>query len=301
MNYTKLTAELRALLAYMDANIDKVTDISEHLQERIYQLLVKELHLFDTVEGKLTPSRDFKLRILDIEDKIYKILGQKNYVDTITGFVDTFQTIEARTLKLHKTFNDLDVAITAVKPARQLLYEQAYEGLTSGLATAYVEPVKYLLISNVTGGASIQDGLEMLDMWNNDKMVTGKFTVDGTPAPSLKKYATQMARDSAYSVSRTANNIIKDKYGLDAIAYVGGVIEDSRPICEYIVSLKRPVLLTEIDALFNGKIPPEAMKFAEHPTKKAFLQGTIPGTDGENFAQRCGGYNCRHSALPVRA
>lgn len=301
INYTKLTSEIRALLAYMDANVDKVTDISEKLQERIYQMLVREITLFDTIEGKLSPQRDFKLRILDIENRIYRILEQKNYLETVTGFVDTFQTIEARTLKIHKTFNDLDVAITAVKPQRQLLYQQALDGFTKSLATSYVEPAKYLLISQVTGGASIKDALEQLDLWNNDKMVTGKFTNNASPAPSLTKYATQLARDSAYAVSRNTNNIIKDKYGLDAIAYVGGVVEDSRPVCEYLVSLKRDIKLSEIQELLDGNIPPEAMKFSPKPTKKAFLQGVIPGTDATNFCSRCGGYSCRHSAWPVRS
>lgn len=301
MNYTKLTAEMRALLAFMDANVDKVADISEHLQERIYLMLVREIQLFDTIEGRLSPSRDFKARILDIENRIYNILGQNNYTETIQGFVDTFQTIEDRNIKIHRTFNEIEVAITAVKPTRQLLYQQAMDGLTSGLATAYVEPAKYLLMSQVTGGASIGDALEQLELWNNDKMVTGKFTTDGKPAPSLTKYATQLARDTAYAVQRNQNNIIKDKYGLDAVAYVGGLRRDSRPICEYIVSLKRPVLLTEIDSLFAGDIPQQAMKFAEKKTKKGFLQGTIPGTNGENFCQRCGGFNCLHQSLPVRS
>lgn len=301
MNYTKLTAEMRALLAFMDENVDKVTEISGHLQERIYLMLVREIQLFDTIEGNLTPSRDFKARILDIENRIYKILGQKNYTETIQGFVDTFQTIEARNVKIHRTFNDIEVALTAVKPTRQLIYEQALDGLTSGLATAYVEPAKYLLMSQVTGGASINDALQQLELWNGDKMVTGKFTVDGKPAPSLTKYATQLARDTAYAVNRNINNIVKDKYELDAVAYVGGTRKDSRPLCEYLVSLKRPVLLTEIDALFRGDIPPEAMKFAEKKTKKGFLQGTIPNTGKDNFCQNCGGYNCLHQAMPVRA
>lgn len=301
MTYTQLTAEMRAILAYMDANIEKVEEISEHLQERIYQMLVREITLFDTVEGYLTPSRDFKARILDIENKIYKILGQKNYTETVQYFVDTFQTIEQRNVKLHKSFNDIEVGITQVRPTTALLYEQAYDGLTSGLATAYVQPAKYLLMSQVTGGASINDALKQLEMWNDDKMVTGKFTQDGKPAPNLKRYATQLARDSAFAVNRNVNNIVKDKYDLTAIAYVGGVRRDSRPICEYLVSLKRPILLTEVDALFAGNVPPEAMKFAEEKTKKGFLQGTIPGTNGDNFTQRCGGYNCLHQAMPVRA
>lgn len=300
MNYTKLTTEIRAILAFMDANIDKVEEISAHLQERIYQMLVREIQLFDTIEGRLTPSRDFKLRILDIERKIYDILGQKNYTNTIADFVDTFQTIEARNLKIHKTFNDLDVAITAVKPARQLLYQQALDGLTSGLAEAYVSPVKYLMISSVTSGSSINDALELLEKWDKNEMVTGKFTNNATPAPNLQRYATQLARDSAYAVQRTQNNIIKDRYGLNRLAYVGSVVEDSRPSCEYVVSLKRPVTYQEIEGLLKGDIPPEAMKFAPKPTAKSFLQGVIPGTDINNFTQRCFGYSCRHQAMPIR-
>ena len=300
MDYNNLDRELKELIIFIDGHIDSVENISATLQQRIYNLLLSEIEKFDTENGRLIAGTDFRKRILAIESKMLEILGQKNYEKVIDDFVNIFEQIEDRNIILQRSFNELEIKLKDVRPSRLLLYEQALEGLTSAVNEAYVQPVKYLLMQQVTAGLTIKESKELLDRWDKGELVLGKYTQDAKPTPNLQKYATRIARDSAYGVHRTFNNMVKDKYELTAIAYVGGLVSDSRPICEYLVNLKRPILLSEIEDLFLGKIPPQAMVYAEKPTKKSFLQGTIPNTNATNFCQYCGGYNCRHQAFAVK-
>lgn len=302
MSYNDGVAGLLDIIGFMDSRINTVEEIAARLQERIYDLLIREIQLFDIIEGRLSPGADFRKRILLMEQKILDIVGQKNFANAVISLTDGFETVEAKNMALQKLLNNVDVKPMDVKPDRLLTYERAIDALSAnkGINSAYVQPVKYLMAQQVTSGASVKDALGIIEKWNAGEMVKGKFTQDGAPTPNLQKYSTQVARDSIYGVHRSFNNIVKDKYGLKSVIYVGTVVKDSRPLCEYLVSLKRPILLSEIADLFAGKIPDAAMAFAEKKTKEGFLQGTVPGTNADNFCQYCGGYNCLHQSLAVK-
>lgn len=302
MNYRDAYKELKDIIAFMDGKVEGIAEISETLQERIYNLIVREIQLFDVVNGRLTAGVDFRKRILLIEQRISEIVGQKNFSNEIDKLLNSFESVERRNITFQSIFNDIGVKPMDVKPDRLLTYERAKDALSAntGINVAYVQPIKYLIATQVTSNAGINDALKIIEAWNKGEMVKGKFTNDGTPTPNLQKYATQVARDSIYGVHRGFNNIVKAKYGLGNIIYAGGLVKDSRPLCEYLVSLRRPIALEEIGELFKGKIPPAAMAFAEKPTKEGFLQGTVPGTNADNFCEYAGGINCQHQAIAVR-
>lgn len=282
MDYRKAKSELLALHNYMDANIDKVAEISATLQERIYKLLLSRLNDFDSAEGKLVASQDYRRKILDIERRVNKILGQQNYKESINSFLNSFQEIEDRNVVLQRTFNQIEVNRKVLTPSRLLLYEQAADALSPALADVYVQPAKMLLMQQITSGATLSETQTMLKNWNEGEYNSGRLG-NGVKAPALDKYATQIARDSAYGVHRNINNIVKDKYGLERFVYVGGVIADSRPFCIHLVALNRPIALEEIP-----------------PLVKKFPDGLYPNTSKRNFMQVCGGYSCRHQAMAVR-
>lgn len=299
-SYAELRQRFLGLVEYMDGEISTLEDVSASYQDKIYQLLLEEIERFDTVNGAININTDFKRRILLIESRIRDILGTEDYLKSIDTFTHIYQTIQDRNLSLQLTYNELEVKVKDIIPARQLIYARAVDGFKKNIAQEYIQPVKYLLMQQATSGATIKESKAILNRWNDGLLVDGKFTQPETPTPNLQKYNTQVARDTAYGFHRTLNNIVKDRYGLANIAYVGGVVSDSRPVCKYLVSLRRPISLEEIEQLFTGKIPEEAMVYAPKPTRQSFLAGTVAGTNGDNFCQFCGGYNCRHQALAVR-
>lgn len=282
MDYNKAARELTSLNDFMLLNIDKVEEISTTLQERIYNLLLSRIQQFDMEDGKFVANQDYRMRILDIERRIDEILGQKNYQESITSFLNTFEEIEDRNILLQRDFNELKVAKSTLTPARKLLYEQAKDAMLPALSNVYVQPVKMVLLQQITTGATLSETQTLLRNWNTGELNSGRLA-NGVKAPALDKYNTQIARDSSFGVHRNINNIIKDKYELESLIYVGGVVKDSRPFCKHLVSLKRPIKLTEI--------PPLVQRYPE---------GLYPNTTKRNFMQVCGGFSCLHTAMAVR-
>lgn len=282
MDYPTLISDIRELLNYMDGNIDAVTDVAAPIQRQVYELLRRELMKFEITDGNLVPQQDLRKRLIHIEDEIERITGVKIWDDKITEFLSTFQTIEDRNIAMQAKHNDIKVQRSLLTPARRLIYDQAEYALTQGVKLSYVEPVKFVLMQQVTSGASITDALELLKKWDAGELSKGRYTND-MPAPNLQKYATSIARGATYGVDRTTNSIIKDRYKLNGFVYAGGLREDSRPLCEHLVGLKRPISFEELP-----------------PLLALYPQGLIAGTDVTNFIQNCGGYNCLHRAFPTR-
>lgn len=274
--------EIEELLSYMDRQIDGLAEISIPIQQKIYDIVRAELLKFEQTDGAFVATQDLNERLIQVQKKIEAVLNVKIWRTGITDFLQTFQTIEDRNIQLQRSYNDLKVAKDLLSPARKFIYEQAKYKLTTSVRSEYVEPVKYLLMQQVTGGSSITDALKMLERWNTGELSQGKFT-NNNPAPNLTKYATQIARDTAYSTDRTINAIIKERYQLTSFIYAGSIIQDSRPLCRALLSMPQPIPFEQLPALII-----------------AYPQGLIAGTNQQNFIEVCGGYNCRHKAFPVR-
>lgn len=282
MDNRQLKYDLELLLSFIDEHIANINGLAATLQAKVYEIVRLELLKFDSEDGKLIPDQDLRKRLVSIDAKITQVFGVSIWEDGITDFLSSYQTIEDQNVSLHRTYNQLVIDTRLLTPARRFIYEQAKYSLSTGIKSQYIQPVKFLLMQQVTSGASIQDGLKMLEKWNDGELTSGSQT-NGRQTPNLTRYATQIARDSAYSVDRTINNIIKEKYELDGFMYAGGIVEDSRPLCVHLVNMNRPVAFDELG-----------------PLLKQYPQGLYPETTVDNFLQRCGGYACRHKAFAVR-
>lgn len=260
----------------MDESIDAVQVASTKAQERIYELLLRRMLELDYQQGLLNPTQPLAQKIARIEGEIQYILGEL-YTPRITEYLDTYQIVEDRNISLQKGYNELVIAKSLLSPARKVVYDQAEYYLMDGLADAYVQPAKYLLMQAVTNGLSLKDAKSLLKNWNEGKMATGGQLTSGRPTPRLQTYSTQIARDSIYQYNGTIQNIIHEKFELTKGVYVGGLVKDSRPACKYLVGLKRKIDIDEIPAVLE-KYP----------------QGVIPGTTKKNFSVRRCGYGCMH-------
>lgn len=282
MNLNELESEIKGLLTFIEDSIAKIGNASIGLQARIYDIVRLELLKFEQTDGVFVTEQDLRKRLISLEDKIFAILNNESWDVTIVEYLNTLQTIQDRNVAMQLSYNDLKVNTRLLSPARLYIYEQAKYALTTAVAPQYVEPVKYLVMQQVTSGNTITESLKMLQRWNEGELTNGKYT-NKILTPNLQKYATQIARDTSYSVDRTINSIIKERYGLGKFIYVGGVIEDSRPLCRYLVGLRRKIGFDELPELIQQ-----------------FPDGLIAGTDEKNFTQNCGGYNCRHRVMAVK-
>lgn len=282
MNLAQLEDEIQRLLGIIESKTNGIEGVSSTLQAQAYKIIKEEFLKFPQADGHFIADKSMRTRLIAIDDKVREIFKLSIWDKSINEFLPVFQTIQDMNVQMQYDYNKLKVAVQDLNPSRQYIYQQAKYALTTAVAPQYVEPITTVLMQQVTGGASIQQGLAMLEKWNEGKLSDGRYT-NKIMAPNLQKYATQIARDSAYSLDRTINSVIKDRHDLDKFIYVGGVISDSRPLCRYLVSLHRKIAFDELPPLFE-----------------LYPDGLIEGTNRQNFTIRCGGYNCRHRAMAVR-
>lgn len=281
MNYGQIESKVVELANYVDGRIELIEKSSLATQQSIYAMLNDEILKFEISQGQYVVGQDLRKRLAIIEGKINSILGGKDYTIPMREFLTDFTTIQDKTIDLFKSVNDLELDLKELRPAKQIIYEQARDALTKAVAPEYVEPLKKLIAQNVMQGRSLTDTVKQLERWNEGELSSGRLA-NGTPTPNLQKYAVQMARDSAYSVSRTTNNIFKDKFGLTKFVFAGGLVKDSRPLCKYMVSQNREFTFEEMPPLF-----------AQMP------EGLYPQTQISTYTNTCNGYGCRHIIYPV--
>lgn len=212
---------------------------------------------------------------------IKEILGDV-YRPSIKEYLSTYSTIEETTIALNKSYNQLVIEKSLLTPARRSIYNQAEYYLTEGLADAYIQPAKYLLMQQVSTGVTIKDAERVLRNWNDGELTSGKLA-SGRQTPNLQKYARQISVDSIHQYNGTIQQVIKDEFQLTKGVYVGDIIKDSRPFCKHMVGMKRKIEIDEIPDLI-----------------KRFPDGIIPGTTKKNFSVYRGGYGCRHLWMWVK-
>jgi hypothetical protein len=281
MTLAELSSAVSQFLTDLENGVDVFGRASTSAQSEVYKMLLDELGKFDTTGGRFTVGAPYYNRFSYIERNMDEILDNI-YRPAVSEYLNQYSTIDQVNAGFQRSYNDIEVSVSKLTAARQTIYRQAEWALQSAVKDAYVQPVKYMLMQQVTTGATIKDAQRILRNWNNGTMTDGRLA-SGARTPALQRYSTQIARDSIFKANAAVNSVIAKEYGLDHFIYVGGLVKDSRPLCKTLVSLRRKISLNELPPLI-----------ASYP------QGLYPDTDRENFIQVCGGFSCGHSAIPVK-
>jgi hypothetical protein len=282
----QLTEDIIEHLNQIQSTIDNLSTASTSVQQTITRILQEQVQQFEIKDSKFVASQDLRKRIINIEEKFENVLRSKTYTNAVTDYLSSFTTIADSTISLHKNYNDLEVELNQLSSARRLVYGQANEALrNSRIKLIYLEPVKHMLMQQVTTGGTISDMEKIIQRWHDGGLSAGSKSPTGKPIPNLTQYTTQLARDTSYQFNGTINDIIRDEYSLDGIIYTGDIIQDSRPLCVYLVKLERPISQEELQTILK---------------RRDLMPGRIPGTTSQNFCTYRGGFSCRHMSFPVR-
>lgn len=278
-----MIADTILILSLIDDSIDFMETDMVDVQKKLEEYLIESLLLFEITKGKFVSGQKYSDEINKIEKGMNKILEGKKYTGAIEQYLNELDDIQDANVKLQKKYNDLEVEVSKLSPARKFVYEQANHYLTGkGLDEQYVQPIKYLLMQQVTSGASITESKKMIHKWATGELTDGELTM-GRQTPNLQKYSTQIARDTSFQFNGVINQIIAEEYDLDKFIYVGNLVKDSRPLCKHLVDLDRPIDFDELPPLIK-----------KYPT------GLYKGTTKDNFVVYRGGYNCRHTVVPIK-
>ena len=210
------------------------------------------------------------------------------YKSEIRKYMTNFDKMDSLNKKIHKGLNKVDISGViklANKQKRELvggvaekvvgeIHRFPQNMLGDEMREQFTKPVKKLLYENIMQGKSQTSAKNALH-----DFIVGKKDKIG----QLERWSGQIARDTLSQYDGAVNDMVRKEFDLNGYKYIGSLVRDSRPQC---VRWKR---MKEIPI----EILPQELA---NPTNR----GQIPGTTKDNFATYRGGWNCSHSAIPIR-
>lgn len=249
-------------------DIDKIVDVIINNIEKFYQeLLVKTANLDPVKKQKIIATEVNKF-----ETELDRMFAEnKSYKTELTNYLRNFDRIQVFNNEIFKTVNNLDTSEINkwAKPEQKRLTNYVIEQMTGAkMNVQFVKSVTQAIYSNVLLGTPLKDMIDYVK----------KNSIEG-----LRGYADQVTIDALREYDGSVSAMTADYFGLDSLKYVGSIIKTSRKQCRRWVAM--------------GTIP---LKKLQKEIDWAYDNGSgmIPGTTPQNFMSKCGGYRCRHTAIP---
>lgn len=267
-------AAIDAINEAINTSIDEFEGVLPLLQKRLVIQLKRALTALKlTGEGLISPTLENIKLIQTIMDDLRGGLITRQYIKALDKYLATFNPI----LELNnKYFGLLDVNYIPTKTRFAEISEQVIE-LTkftmgqSGVWNNVMNDIHTLLTSNVASGGSYDDMLRTLTT-----QVRGNAQAKGY----VEKYAKQLVTDSVMQYNRQMQSTIAADLKLQWYYYQGTIIKDSRPFC--------------VERAGNYYHQKEVESWANQK-----WQGKVSATNENSIFTYAGGYNCRHSIIPV--
>lgn len=210
------------------------------------------------------------------------------YKSEIRKYMTNFDVMDKLNTKIHRGLNKIDikgVIKLANKQKRELVggvvekvvgeIDRFPENMLGNeMREQFTKPVKKVLYQNIMQGKSQTAAKKVLH-----DFIIGKKGKMG----QLERWSGQIARDTLSQYDGAVNDMVRKEFDLNGYKYIGSLVRDSRPQCVRWRQMKEIPI----------KILPQELA---NPANR----GQIPGTTKDNFGTYRGGFNCNHSAIPIR-
>jgi hypothetical protein len=208
----------------------------------------------------------------DIVNKLKTGLGATDFRNAMVQFLQKFDQSITINEAIAKTFRP---TYTISAAQRELINQSkliAIDLLTNeGYKSRIDQTVRIPLNAALQAGSSLKDAMKSMR-----EIIQGTPDADGRLLANVRTYA-----NTTFSTAdRALSNSINKDLGIEWYRYVGGEIDTTRPFCEK----------------HNGKYF-HRLEIEEWGNDE--WAGKIEGTDSENVFVFAGGWNCRHSIIPV--
>lgn len=238
--------------------------------------VLRELQKMDTKSGQvLSDNKKNKTFVATMNGRIRKILEKLGYFRSINDYIFNFNTLSRYIVWVQDRVNEIKIKSKLITPFRQFAISNVLRDLQGqGLDVSIIRPLQIEMRKAVRLGGNFNDMSDTIEAF-----------LSGGKNGRLGRLAQVGSQDALGQFNGQVQDKIRQEFKLDAIRYVGSLVEDSRPQCE------RWVQLREFD-------------FADLPAQIAWAErngtGWIMGTTAGTFIQNRGGHACRHEAIPVR-
>lgn len=269
--------------------IDDLLSRVPGIEKTILDDLFKQLDAQDLSGGKFTSVLTAD-DLLKFEDIINKSLIKSGYNKSAEVFIQDLAKLSANSLLMLDGSGYSAQKLPLSKIEKKWRNQTKTSLIDSGIREDFKRPILKILDDAISYGDSIDAAKRKL----TDFVASGQ-----DKSGKLKSYLTQTARDSISQLQGQQMSSVAREVGVVGIRYVGGLLNDSRGQCYRWV--------TEL----NGFIPIEKLKdeialaYKNQKAKKELPQGhkwggMMDNTTTENFIIKRGGFNCTHTAIPVR-
>lgn len=266
---------------------DKIPNIEQKVLDEIFSIIDK----LDSQGGYFTSGVLTSEKLLEISQVINQALAKYGYVDSVETFISDFGKVTINTTNLLENVGGYSFRKLALSDIEKKWISATSESLLgSGINEGFKRPILQILDNTISYGSSIDEAKQQLkDFISGKKDKTGK----------LKSYITQTARDSVSQMQGQQFQSISNNIETVGIRYVGGVLNDSRGQCtRWVRELKGFIPWEQLDAEIKLTYKNQALKLEKPEGHK--WGGFMPDTNRSNFLVKRGGYNCTHTAVPVR-
>ena len=251
------------------------------LEPKIAKEIESLVSTLDTEGGNIILSEKNMAIIDSINKRLKDIIFDEHYEKSLTQFIGEFSKQADLNNEYFQAASDIEFTPTSLytnllkvsqRNAIQLLNEDAF-------SQALIAPIQASLNAAVTTGQSFSDTLGQLRF-----IIEGDDKVDGRLISHVKR----VAYDSFAISDRAYTNTIATDLGLEWYLYSGGKVKETRCFCD---ERKRKYFhKKEIQNWGDGK----EVGDCGYP-----WQGMNANTDSATIFFYAGGYNCKHSILPV--
>lgn len=245
------------------------------------------LEIFNNVEisnGKLSSSPKAEEFLASLDARVFYALRKSGYGKAVTDFTGNFTGISDNVVDLQQKLGNGLIPATDINIIKRLEVNKTIANLTEqGMYNDFIAPVRQGIYRNILYGSTVDETKELIK----------SYVVSNKDRDSrLVRYVGQVAADSLHQYDGSINQQAKLSLGLNAVQYVGSLIEDSRAQCQKWVSMAI-IKDDELDAEIEFAITNQ-----QYGNKKC--SGMIPGTNASTFCVNRGGYRCRHRAIGIR-
>lgn len=269
---SELDRIIAAKLTALDAVPDTFNAAVIRAQRQAFESIRSLLEGLTTVDGAIVFNQSNLAQIEVIAQALRNELNAGEYRQALTSFVESFQAQAVlNSAYIASTLN----SITPVAETAALLLQaqrNAIALLGDGAVTErLIAPLQQQLVNLISTGSSLQDAIKSIELF-----IAGDPTTDG----KLLSYTRTIADTTFSTFDRAYTYAFSKDLGVEWYLYAGSTIKTSRTFC---------------------------CQRAGHYYRKAVVEswgglswaGQIAGTDAGSIFAYAGGWNCRHSILPV--
>jgi hypothetical protein len=268
----------------VDAFHEAIPDLEKSLVRKI-NLIIKDLDLSPDGTIKTTVANMKKMRTIEREMAVaFESQKYLKSVDSFTKSYDTTRDLESK--YFNKVLTDYAEPSIINEIQSQAVAEVATQLTGSNIVANVITPVNTL----------VRQGIESGMEWDDLRASINTFLTGadgGTGA--LSRYTTTITNDSLNTFSRTYENTIANREGIEWFEYVGREMTNTREFCSTLDS-KRWFHESEIAGFLKGRVGERTVPLYRKTGKP---YGMKSSTTEKNFVQLAGGWNCGHHAYPV--